>query len=327
MYDAYEDWRNKLFDVASSIRGEKNKNKIGLQNLVGEQQAGLQEARNVGASQVARIQYPEFLQAAQARAWDAEAEFKDTQGRVLLPAQADYYHAGAGLQRENTAGQGIANRVAQINEDYLRDSIPGLEKRRDLNLEGTEDTNRINLVNLYTAMNKAGLDTTGLKERIAGLNPVGNSGVAVPSEDAMSYAPGDNNTPSEPTWRQHPLITGTAAVLPYAMGAGGAVLGSSFGPAGTVLGGAGAGMAGQHISNWLTGEEQSVGSTIMGGIKGATASPTAGAVGKALPYASKVAQPIKKAFIPKPPTFKYGTPSRTSEIMARRAARYGRSSR
>lgn len=311
-------------DLAQLVMSNRNAREYNLENI-----------KNAGAAEVARIQHPEFLQKSQAGAWDAEAGYKNAQGKILVPAQANAYDADAGYRNQQTAGlkqafewakkdrpsfekirdytvddKGIANRVARMDEDYMRSSIPGLEKRRDLNLEGTENTNRINLVNLYTAMNKAGLDTTGLKERIAGLNPVGNSGVAVPSEDAMSYAPGDNNTPSELTWRQHPLTTGTAAVLPYAMGAGGAVLGSRFGPAGTVLGGAGGGMAGQYISNWLTGEEQSVGSTTMGGIKGATASPTAGAIRKVLPYASKVAHGTSKYFAPKPPMYKYGNPGR-----------------
>src|SRR5574343_1840914 len=289
-------------DLAQLVMSNRNAREYNLENM-----------KNAGAAEVARIQHPEFLQKSQAGAWDANAGYRNQQTAGLKQAFEWAKKDRPSFEKirdYNVDDKGIDNRVARMDEDYMRSSIPGLEKRRDLNLEGTEDTNRINLVNLYTAMNKAGLDTTGLKERIAGLNPVGNSGVAVPSEDAMSYAPGDNNTPSEPTWRQHPLTTGTAAVLPYAMGAGGAVLGSSFGPAGTVLGGAGAGMAGQYISNWLTGEEQSVGSTTMGGIKGATASPTAGAIRKVLPYASKVAHGTSKYFAPKPPMYKYGNPGR-----------------
>jgi hypothetical protein len=291
----------------------------------------LERMRGASQENVARIQHPEFLQQAQAGAWNAEAGFKDAQGRILVPAHARAYDADTGYRNQQTAGlkqaydwadkdrpsiekirdytvegKGIANRVARMDEDYMRSSIPDLEKRRGLNIEGNENINSINLVSLYEAMNKAGLDTSRIKERIAGMNSVpGSGGVAVPSENAMSYAPGNNNIPNEPTWRQHPLTTGTAAVLPYAMGAGGAVLGSTLGPAGTVLGGTGGGMAGQYLGNMLTGKPQSFSSTTMGGVKGATVTPGISGVSKALPYAAKIAKPWKEAFVPKPNAYRY----------------------
>ena len=80
-------------EVAQFYSGLKRDRELAVQNL-----------HNIGASEVARIQHPEFLQKSQAGAWDAEAGYKNAQGKILVPAQANAYNADAGYRNQQTAG-------------------------------------------------------------------------------------------------------------------------------------------------------------------------------------------------------------------------------